>query len=419
MQIVLTTAAFPYPPGEQFIELEIGYWGKLQDASMIILPSVAAGPPRPVPDGIDVRPSKSNFVKRFSSIFFSVLATVHPLFWREIKYLINQDVFHPLRIYLALKSVALTLRAKHYILRRLRGIHRVNLAYSYWNNESAYALCLLKRNGKVQRIISRAHRFDLYEEVRQHGYMPLKRQFVNDFDGMHSISEDGKRYLCGVYGFSTRCVQVSRLGVQVPEGSAPSSRDGIVRILSVSFCVWVKRIHKIIEAIHHACSADPTLVIEWTHIGDGPLRRNLEETAQRVLGPLPNTKARFMGLLSNSDVTRFMRENPVDVFINSSASEGIPVSIMEAMAYGIPAVAPAVGGIAELVNSNCGALLPEEMNAHDVDTAIRRLVGNHASEYRKQARRVVEELYSAPHNYSRFVADAFALANVSSTNNIK
>jgi colanic acid/amylovoran biosynthesis glycosyltransferase len=53
-------------------------------------------------------------------------------------------------------------------------------------------------------------------------------------------------------------------------------------------------------------------------------------------------------------VLRFYDENRVDAFVNLSTSEGLPVSIMEAVAWDIPVVATAVGGTPELVGPELG-----------------------------------------------------------------
>ena len=81
-----------------------------------------------------------------------------------------------------------------------------------------------------------------------------------------------------------------------------------------------------------------------------------------------NVEVDLKGQVAHQDVLAWFKENPADVFINVSSSEGLPVSIMEAFSYGIPAIATAVGGMPEIVAGDCGLLLepnfkPEELGA--------------------------------------------------------
>jgi glycosyltransferase involved in cell wall biosynthesis len=48
----------------------------------------------------------------------------------------------------------------------------------------------------------------------------------------------------------------------------------------------------------------------------------------------------------------------LDVFVNSSTSEGVSLTILEAMAAGLPVVVTAVGGTPEVVTPECGRLVP-------------------------------------------------------------
>ena len=65
----------------------------------------------------------------------------------------------------------------------------------------------------------------------------------------------------------------------------------------------------------------------------------------------------FMGYVPNVEIMQFMEESNVDVFINLSTSEGVPVSIMEAQSYGIPVIATNVGGTGEIIDKDNGILL--------------------------------------------------------------
>jgi glycosyltransferase involved in cell wall biosynthesis len=233
--------------------------------------------------------------------------------------------------------------------------------------------------------------------------MPLKRQFVREFDKVYAVSEEGCKSLAESYGFEQHQLEVARLGVALPPDLAASSDDSVVRIVSVSFCEPVKRIDRIVRAVRSACESDPGTRFEWMHIGGGTLQGQLEALAAKLLDPLPNADYTFAGSMPNEQVLSFYATSPVDVFVNCSDSEGIPVSIMEAMARGIPAVAPAIGGIPELIDAGCGALLPPGFTANDVASAIGRLIGTDRQQYRSAARQRVKDRFDAHSNFDTFV----------------
>src|SRR5690606_35919751 len=82
--------------------------------------------------------------------------------------------------------------------------------------------------------------------------------------------------------------------------------------------------------------------IQWHHFGDGPQMSLLEREKSEI--SIKNLTITLHGRVENSKIYDFYRYNPVDLFINLSSSEGIPVSIMEAISCGIPVVATNVGG---------------------------------------------------------------------------
>jgi len=87
-------------------------------------------------------------------------------------------------------------------------------------------------------------------------------------------------------------------------------------------------------------------------VGDGPEQGKIEALVQQLrLAPY----VRFLGL--RTDVARLL--SAADIFLLSSISEGIPLTLIEAMAAGLPVVATQVGGVAEVVvDGETGLLAP-------------------------------------------------------------
>lgn len=131
---------------------------------------------------------------------------------------------------------------------------------------------------------------------------------------------------------------------------------------------WVGRLIPIkgadvfLEAIGHL-DVSPLIV---SIIGDGPERSRLEEIV-RTKGL--SERVRFHGAVP--DAARYL--GAFDVLVLSSRSEGIPITLLEAMAAGVPLVATRVGGVPEVVGEAEALLVRSEDHralAHSIQSAL-------------------------------------------------
>ena len=405
----MLTNAYPYHPGEQFIEDEIQYWAKNPVARVTVLPAVAKGEPRSLPKdvSIDLCMANGTMAARLLSAW---LALFSAMLWHEWAYLWRSrklDAYTVTRALLhASKVIAQTKSLRRYI--QLHG--EIDVAYCYWNETQSYAALLIKKQGGIRKVISRIHGIDLHEMRRPHGYMPLKRQFIHTYDRVFTTSREAQAYLEQTYGASPESIVVSPLGVPLADMLSQPSRDGVLHIVSVSFCLPVKRLDKIIEALRLLALRHKEIEITWTHIGAGPLFEETKDLAASRFADIRNMAFEFLGAMANDAVKKYYLSTPVDLFINMSESEGVPVSIMEAMSTGVPAVAPNVGGISNLVSNQCGVLLGECPSSRDIVDAIDKVVlGDKKDVLRRNARKMVEEKFSSDRNYSSFIASVLAI----------
>ena len=145
--------------------------------------------------------------------------------------------------------------------------------------------------------------------------------------------------------------------------------------------------------------------VRWTCIGDG---ETLESAKSQVNDLGIADRVVFKGALSRDQVYAYYRSTPVDVFVNASEVEGIPLSIMEALSFGIPAVATKVGGNPEIVEDGVnGYVVPRDFSDGDLCGAILALCDNGRSVYRENARKVWENALSLQRNAERLLTDAF------------
>jgi glycosyltransferase involved in cell wall biosynthesis len=149
--------------------------------------------------------------------------------------------------------------------------------------------------------------------------------------------------------------------------------------------------------------------IRWTHFGDGPLKASLEALEQ---SKLPHCTIDFKGNVPNEAILDFYHSHYIDLFVNMSSSEGIPVSIMEAQSAGIPVLATSVGGTPEIVHPENGFLVEKDFDTRACALQITEyLMG---SEVQIESKRSAsyqnwKENFDAEKNYHNFAKMILAL----------
>lgn len=401
MEIILITNSFPYQPGEQFLETEIKYY---TDCKLTILPAHGHEEKRFINASIVVddylfKNSDSNKSNKILSLLKNIFSKY---FYKEF-FIFNSFNFKKLKPY----NSSMNIYRMYYNLfdsyfKYKENLHNLTV-YTYWNNEITYALQSLK-NKYNYKLISRIHGYDIYEERRIGGYMPLKRQFTKNIDKIFTITNSANKYLHDIYGFDYGVLELSRLGVEDKNINTKANKDNILHIVSCSFLTEVKQVHKIIEALAIVGKKNSTVRYIWTHIGDGELYSFTSNLASKLLSKLSNVRYDFKGRMNNEDVYKFYQVNKVDVFINVSKSEGVPVSIMEAMSCHIPVIAPNIGGISDMVISGKnGILLSDQCKVNEIVLALEKKEYFHNINTRSNAYNLFTKMYEASHNYQLFI----------------
>ena len=121
----------------------------------------------------------------------------------------------------------------------------------------------------------------------------------------------------------------------------------------------------LVEAFREVASAEPRARLCF--VGDGPMRAAL---TQQSAGLKLSNEVRFSGTLT--DVRPALAA--AELFVLSSTEEGLPGSVMEAQAAGVPVVATAVGGTPELVRHERTGLLVPARDPVALSAAILRLL---------------------------------------------
>ena len=349
--------------------------------------------------------------KRFA---FKIVRAVPCLFhWRLWwEFLLIARHRKPLRcFYHALGFLSGALFKKKRIVKTMR-MYKIDVLYTFWYYNSTLACLLaLKHMGLTPKpMCTRTHGFDLYELRDANRYQPFKIQMDREVDRIFFISRDGMEYYRRT--FAARGEEVYRLcylGTENALQFEPHPYTDEIRLLSVSNVVPVKRIHLIVEALAECAALG--IKIRWTHIGDGTEMQVVRALAEERLAG-SSVQFCFLGQKTNAEVHDWYRSNTADLFVNMSESEGLPVSMMEAMSYGVPVAAPDVGGIGEIVDEDSGWLLSKDGCRDEFVGVIRRWAGMTAAERHRKAERAYKKwdgVFNAEKNYRRFAEELRSL----------
>ncbi|HEY1047219.1 MAG TPA: glycosyltransferase, partial [Bacteroidia bacterium] len=183
----------------------------------------------------------------------------------------------------------------------------------------------------------------------------------------------------------------------------PFEKDELV-IVSCAKIRDVKRIHLIAEALMHI-----DIPCKWFHLGDENLDAKNDESipkyikAKEELIHSKHIQMTAMGAKDNEDIYKFYEFTPITAFISVSASEGIPVSMMEAISFGIPVISTDVGGCKEIVTPNSGTLIPKDSSPEQIAKSILDFYSSNMNsiEFRQKVREYWLKTFDMRSNYKQ------------------
>lgn len=407
--LVLYTNYFPYHRGEEYLEAELPFLVERFKRVVIVPVMFEHGmlQTRELAAGVTVvavgMPSSTgararHLVANATAAFRSGLMASASRPWRPWRFLFD--------LYFTTRGLEFWRRSRPLVLAAVGDEDDV-VVYSYWLFVTALEAVLLRRElaARVPLAVSRAHGYDVVKEANALRFLPQRRLLVTELDRVYPVSENGRSSLIDDVGDLGHKVSVRRLGVAAPRARGPRSHRPRLELVSCSSLKTVKRVPLIVDAL--ATLHERAVPFRWTHLGgSGPA---LEQLRRRAEQSLPLESFTLAGHVSNQEVLRRYACESVTLFLNVSTSEGVPVSIMEAMAHGIPAVATAAGDTGQLVTAgHNGWVLPVGVDAPGIADALERVWDLPSEEYTRYvvaAHRTWATGWATAEIYPAFVAE--------------
>ncbi|HEC34968.1 MAG TPA: glycosyltransferase [Anaerolineae bacterium] len=142
---------------------------------------------------------------------------------------------------------------------------------------------------------------------------------------------------------------VSSIRVDISEITQPRTFEMVrskIMIMLVASLVPIKRHRDLIQALRLV--VDQGINAELHLAGDGPCRKDLEELTRKLR---LNDRVVFHGHIADRKALMCLLDAS-DLFVMTSASEGFPRALLEAMARGLPVAGTRAGGLEELVRGS-------------------------------------------------------------------
>ena len=404
MNLFIFSNFFPYKKAEAFLLNEFEFTKK--EASSIYLISLYGKHEESlIKEESNLKLLKPIINNSSSKIFllFKGVFNLAPVNFHLNEFIKTNILLSPQKLYywfisLLISRAALSSDAYKQVV-KLVNASKNPILYFYWGDNLAWTIPYLKKEikNKDLKIIIRLHGSDLYENLK-HNYAPLRSVIFSAVDTIVPISEHGYNYIFNNYPKFSSKVFLSRLGVF--DNGLNYNIQNLSKeftIVSVSNVVALKRLNLLFDALQKTQSN-----IIWHHFGDGVLMNDLINSIKNKRQGL---NVILHGYVSNQTLINFYQNQHVDLFVNVSSSEGLPVSIMEALSFGIPVIATDVGGTSELVSDKVGELISSTFTSESLGQNIEKLLNLNSEELlllRSNARSIFELKVNAKINYLLF-----------------
>ena len=349
-KLVIFTESFPYGTGETFLKNEILIISKFY-STIIIVPFKISSKKTQLPNNVII---DNSFAKKFSQnkflrIIKGTLISLFSIdFYKEVLQLKNLSNIQNLFRFISKMKIC------YWWIKKTQYQKHSTLFYTYWLYDQTAALAKIKQKNPSTKFISRAHGFDLYDDSN---HIPMRAQTLKYVSKVFTISNNGKTYLQNKYPDFKSKITSSYLGIKPQKIHLFKEPSCELKIVSCASIIPLKRINLIVKLLIELSNKNPHTSFIWNHFGNGYLK---EEITEQLIDKAPkNLKWKIKGYFQNKELLDHYKSHYYDLFISMSSSEGIPVSMMEAMSFGIPVLTTNVGGVKELVNNENGYLLPQ------------------------------------------------------------
>lgn len=365
MKICYITTQIPFGIGEAFI-LEEMLEAKHQGVDLLIIPR---------------NPDKNIFHKKAKEllesaiwlpivnskmiiIFLKALLT-NTFFWR----ILGSIVLHSRNPRIFIKN--LIVLPKGVFVAKIIQKEKVEHIHAHWGSTTSTMAYIVFRITGIPWSFT-LHRWDIKENN-------ILEEKVKSAKFTRCISEHGKNELFGIIGKECEDkIKVIHMGVNIPENIPEWQRVKELFTIIVPANLLEVKGHKYIVEACSMLVKEGARNFQCIFYGDGPFRTKLKNLIEeRAL----TNYMKIPGVIPHEKLIEIYKNKKIDIVVlpsiitNKGEHEGIPVALMEAIAYKISVISTNTGGISELLSGGAGVIV-EEKNSRKLADAIKKLMEN-------------------------------------------
>ena len=367
-KIAYITAMAPFAAGETFVLTELVALKELGTDILIV--------PRNISKGIFNGKAKALAGNTLSVALFDV---------RVIKEFLSYFILHPTSLLEILRDIAFNARSLKIAVKNLavlpKGLYlsRVFQAkaiahiHAHWASTTATMAYIISKVTGIPWSFT-AHRWDIAENN-------ILKQKCQTASFVRAISAQGKSEIIEIVRNKNLSEKIFliHMGVRIPrKKTVLFEGTEIFVVLCPANFVEVKGHRYLFEACR--ILSERNVKFKCLVAGSG----RLEEELRRYVSDLNlNGYVEFMGRLPQETLLDLYDKEKIHTVVlpsivtDDGEKEGIPVSLVEAMAYGIPVISTETGGIPELIGDGSGIMV-EEKNSEAIAEAIEKLMTDSA-----------------------------------------
>lgn len=180
--------------------------------------------------------------------------------------------------------------------------------------------------------------------------MRIQKFVFRHVDKVITPSHHLKTILMNYYGVAAGRIEVVYNAIELVQAKAGGGKPGYPTLITIGRLVPLKRIDELIKLVPALVEKYPDLKL--VVVGDGPEDKNLKKLCQEA-GIEQNVI--FTGYVTHERILELLKAS--DLFILNSLYEGLPNTVLEAMACRCPVLATDIGGTSETIEDGTTGLL--------------------------------------------------------------